>query len=179
MWNRVVCDLPDTTSRGSYLGDLIQPEPGLIRAVCWVTFYNEYLMCLQGSGWSIWNVCNCMPVQMAASCVHVGSRFLLHAYCLAFTKPRCTLSTGYSADILCLGVVSQVQIHWKSLQSGPISLFVVTFISSQSLLCIASQCLFLLRHWIFQKFVENTYCEKKKSYLWISKKFSHWNKLIF
>lgn len=70
MCNRVVSDLPDTASSGSYLGDLTLPEPGLIRAVCWVTFCNVYLICSQGSGQSIWNVCNYLCIQTAASCVH-------------------------------------------------------------------------------------------------------------
>lgn len=107
MWNRVVSDLSDTTSSGSYLDDLIQPKPGLIRAVCSVTFHDEHLMCLQGSGPSIWNVCNCLCIRTAASFVHVGNRFLLGDCCLALIKPHHMLSTGYFMKTLYPGVVYQ------------------------------------------------------------------------
>lgn len=64
-----------SASSASRLGDLIQPKPGLMRAVGWVTFLDKHLMCLRGSGPSIRDACNCRCVQTAASCVHVGSTF--------------------------------------------------------------------------------------------------------
>lgn len=134
MWNRVVSDLPDTASSGSHLGDLIPPEPGLIRAVCWVTFHSEYLMCLQGSGQSIWNVCNCLCVQPAASCVHVGNRFLLGG-CCSMIKPGHMLGTGSATEILC--PAWPITTHSKPLQSG--SAFLSGFISLYVPLCISSQ----------------------------------------
>lgn len=169
MWNRVVSDLLDTASSGSYLGDLIQPEPGLIRAVCWVTFYNEYLMCLQGSGPSIWNVCNCLCVQMAASCVHVGSRFLLRGYCFLLIRPRCMLSIGYSAEILYLGVVNQIALTvpaiWLNLPFQ--SYFSVVSCSPRYAFYVSlATFLFLLIPGVFRKFVENVYYEK--NFAWIS-----------
>lgn len=79
-------------------------------------------MCLQGSGQSLWNVCNYLCIQMVASSVHVGSRFRLWGCCIVLIKPCHMLSTGYSRDPMSWNGKSghsQIPCNWLILPFQP------------------------------------------------------------